>query len=95
MSKDHSELYYLDGFGQLHPVRHRPVVTNADKIRQMSDEELAEAFAMQCRGRVCKGMPSDGKNDCVDCWLDWLKQEVRDGDAYWTPLPEPYEPPKE
>ena len=65
---------YLD-----YPKPRKPI-TNADRIRSMTGEELAEAFAMQCAGRVCKGIPFDGKNECVNCWLDWLKQEaVSDG----------------
>lgn len=50
--------------------------TNADRIRAMTDEELAHAFAYQCAGRVCRGIPFDGPNECENCWLEWLKQEV-------------------
>lgn len=45
--------------------------TNADRIRAMSDEELAnkmsglESFALTC----CGGWPPEK-------WLDWLKQEA-------------------
>jgi len=45
--------------------------TNADRIRSMSDEELAkkisgiESFALTCGG----GWPPEK-------WLDWLRQEV-------------------
>lgn len=45
--------------------------TNAEKIRSMTDEELAkkisgiESFALTCGG----GWPPEK-------WLDWLKQEV-------------------
>lgn len=53
--------------------------TNADRIRAMTDEELAHAFAYQCAGRVCRGIPFDGPNECENCWLDWLKQEAPDG----------------
>ena len=48
--------------------------TNAGKIRSMTDEELAkkisgiESFALTCGG----GWPPEK-------WLDWLKQEVKDG----------------
>jgi len=48
--------------------------TNADKIRSMTDEELAkkisgiESFALTCGG----GWPPEK-------WLDWLRQEVKDG----------------
>ena len=50
------------------------IITNADKIRSMTDEELAkkisgiESFALTCGG----GWPPEK-------WLDWLKQEVKDG----------------
>ncbi len=50
--------------------------SNADRIRSMTDEDLAHAFAYQCAGRVCRGIPFDGPNDCENCWLDWLKQEA-------------------
>lgn len=46
-------------------------ITNADRIRAMSDEELAkkisgiESFALTCGG----GWPPEK-------WLDWLRQEV-------------------
>lgn len=48
--------------------------TNADRIRSMTDEELAnkmsglESFALTCGG----GWPPEK-------WLDWLKEEVKDG----------------
>jgi hypothetical protein len=48
-------------------------VTNADRIRAMSDEELAkkmsglESFALTCGG----GWPPEK-------WLEWLKQEVQE-----------------
>ena len=46
--------------------------SNADKIRTMTDEELAEWIAgAECPRRNC--MLAD---DCEACWLDWLKQEV-------------------
>lgn len=51
------------------------IITNADRIRSMSDEELAkkisgiESFALTCGG----GWPPES-------WLDWLKQEVKEDD---------------
>ena len=48
--------------------------TNADRIRSMTDEELAKAFAAQCAGRVCPVISFDGKNECEKCWLDWLRE---------------------
>lgn len=54
------------------------IITNADRIRSMTDEELAEWLAKHNeRSAVC---PNFGAHDCQascrKCWLDWLKQEV-------------------
>lgn len=49
-------------------------MTKADKIRAMTDEELAEKFQeYDC--------PPDGvdipcSEDCTTCWLRWLQQPV-------------------
>ena len=46
------------------------IVTNADRIRAMSDEELAKAMDMVCP-------PNEGcidNQNCVKCWLEWLRQ---------------------
>ena len=51
-------------------------ITNADRIRAMTDEELAnkmsglESFALTCGG----GWPPEK-------WLDWLRQEAEHGCA--------------
>ena len=51
--------------------------TNADRIRSMSDEELASKLAsFRCPFDSC--FPEGGEN-CKKCWLDWLKQEAQDG----------------
>lgn len=55
--------------------------TNADRIRRMSDEELAEHIW----GKF--GCP-DGKTnvtcgyvgECKGCWLEWLKHPVEEAD---------------
>lgn len=54
------------------------VLTNADRIRAMTDEELAEFLNST---EVCDNQPlikcrtaSNGK--CIACTLDWLKQPV-------------------
>ena len=51
--------------------------TNADRIRAMTDEELAKWIAdiyPDCPpGYNCD---SSRVTDCCDCWLDWLKQEA-------------------
>ena len=49
------------------------IITNADRIRSMTDEELAkkisgiESFALTCGG----GWPPEK-------WLDWLKKETEE-----------------
>ena len=43
-------------------------ITNADRIRAMTDEELAEFIRDQIIDRNM-GIPSE-------TWLDWLRQEV-------------------
>jgi len=52
--------------------------TNADRIREMTDEELAtlidEAYLHYCNSRIT----GCGKNRCYDCCLNWLKEEVKE-----------------
>ena len=53
--------------------------TNADRIRAMSDEELAE---WRSNGQ-CPSPPYHGDYDCMsmsctECWLGWLKIEVEE-----------------
>lgn len=43
-------------------------ITNADRIRAMTDEELAEFFGKE----IGDSVPTS--------WRDWLKQEVDDGE---------------
>ena len=53
----------------------REKITNADRIRSMSDEELAILLSgMSCRRCPinCKG----GYMSCSDYWRDWLKEEA-------------------
>lgn len=47
--------------------------TNADRIRAMTDEELAEFIRDQIIDRNI-GIPTE-------TWLDWLKQEVKANDS--------------
>lgn len=65
--------------------------TNADRIRAMTDEELAEFFAQQEYRKpvfdgwlpLCNhvmGPRTCHENGCEKCWLDWLKQVVKDGE---------------
>lgn len=48
-------------------------ITNADRIRSMSDEELAEYL-----DGVCHDLWQMFVKDPQKMWLDWLKQEVKD-----------------
>ena len=63
------------------PEREQPITSNADRIRAMSDEELAEylirdveAEAIRRAGRYLTNIEID--RAVVAC-LDWLKQEVK------------------
>lgn len=47
-------------------------ITNADSIRAMTDEELANEFAK------IEGDPYNGAT--IGFWLDWLREEVADGE---------------
>lgn len=49
-------------------------MTNADKIRAMTDEEMAHYFSEQ--PDACPGRPGCSGKNCYDCWLNWLKQEI-------------------
>jgi hypothetical protein len=66
-------------------VKDAPPKTNADRIRQMTDEELADFF---CRISECCGNDAcmlcpifEGCAQNVMCVERWLKQEVKDDDA--------------
>ena len=51
--------------------------THADRIRVMTDEELAELIAS--RGDCPSDRYPDDhdcKSDCNECWLNWLRQEA-------------------
>ena len=51
------------------------VMTNAQRIRNMTDEELAEIIVcpFDTDPSVCSY-----KGTCLDCCLEWLKQPVED-----------------
>ena len=49
--------------------------TNADKIRNMSDEELASWYVIKCTIMMKRDCPKPYKT-CKDCILEWLQQEA-------------------
>ena len=52
-------------------------LTNADRIRGMSDEELANFLWQDCGMGNCPPVECKGKRCKAEkCWLDWLKQEA-------------------
>jgi hypothetical protein len=66
-------------------------MTNADRIRAMSDEELAEFFHVQigcgvdfvpcgvaCFGKGEKDCPCYSKESCMRRIMDWLKQPAKE-----------------
>lgn len=58
-------------------------MTNADKIRAMTDEELAgfindAEYGFLDRPAMCDVCTAHRMNNCLKCWLDWLKQEVEE-----------------
>lgn len=55
--------------------------TNADRIRAMSDEELAEfmePYDSGCPRWKEKPIQCSKRTNCRECWLDWLREEVTD-----------------
>ena len=55
------------------PKCYQSTVTNADRIRAMTDEELAEYL-----DGVCHDLWQMFVKDPQKMWLDWLKQEAKD-----------------
>lgn len=54
------------------------IITNADRIRSMSDEELAILLGDGCpynmEPGICGGL-------CANCWLEWLQQPYKEGET--------------
>ena len=55
-------------------------MTNAQKIRAMSDEELADIISREVGSCAPTGYCEKVSNDCKACWLDWLKQSAEEGE---------------
>lgn len=59
----------------------KPVVTNADRIRAMSDEELIKLFDLEmqtCPPDAEEDRWCDMDDDCKRCWLEWLCKPVKE-----------------
>ena len=54
--------------------------SNADKIRAMTDDELADFIDREIGGCPQTGDCKKASDDCKACWLDWLKQSVEEGE---------------
>ena len=50
-------------------------MTNADRIREMTDEELVQFIMSPCM----KWNEPCPRNSCFDCLYDWLRKEANDG----------------
>jgi len=69
---DNEYCFACDNGNQFKPM------ANGDRIRSMTDEELAALF----KDHFCPmliGTDMDCQNSCEECWLDWLRQEATDG----------------
>jgi len=55
--------------------------SNGDKIRRMTDEELADWLGVYCNGQTAQEVGKPCVSDmgsCEECWLDWLRQEAKE-----------------
>lgn len=58
------------------------VITNADRIRQMTDEELADRIMGYIRCEACEREFHIECNPLMTCrgiWLEWLKAPAEEG----------------
>ena len=55
-------------------------LTNAQKIRSMSDEELAKLLLDGCRGSKCDDQPQNewGNVNCFQCRMNWLQMPAEE-----------------
>ena len=74
----------IDMRGQFHEHKEEPFMppmTNADKIRAMSDEELAKFIATPCQCEVRPkrdGFRECGNDLCLQYLLKWLRQPAEE-----------------
>lgn len=77
-----SEGEHKDAFGTHKWKTYAQIPTNADRIRSMTDEELAEFITSPTPQGICKDRcGGDIDYPCSECALEWLKQEADNGNA--------------
>ena len=55
--------------------------TNADRIRQITDEELAQIIMCPYENMSGECMcEKDTRTNCIQCCLEWLRKEVEEKD---------------
>lgn len=65
----------MSGDDHFRPVKpEKKQMTNADKIRAMNDDELADLIDREISYCAPTGDCEKTFNDCKVCWLDWLQQ---------------------
>lgn len=74
------QMYWDEEAHQFFPVDDVPQEpvkpTNADRMRSMTDEELAKFITSGYYQPHCPVGSCPVVEDCEDCWLRWLKKEV-------------------
>ena len=67
-------------FGDSWQCDYIPTPTNADRIRAMSDEELAKLLLDGCQGSKCDKQPQNeyGSVNCFECRMKWLQQPAKE-----------------
>ena len=55
-------------------------MTNADRIRAMTDEELAELIDRETDSCAPTGDCEKMSRDCKACWLEWIQQPAEEDD---------------
>ena len=57
------------------------LISNADRIRQMTDEELAQIIMCPYENMSGECMcEKDTRTNCIECCLEWLRKEVEEKD---------------
>lgn len=60
------------------PICYQSTTTNADRIRAMTDEELADWLSIYCCRNKTYDAHCETFGSCEACWLDWLKEEAKE-----------------